>query len=365
MAKGSFVSKLQQTKNLLLNEIARQGLAEGDRIPTRSDWCKRLGISNDTLDKALRQLIDSGVLVATRGRGTFVNQEIQPIQDNRGSRQARIIDIFVPFERGDVKIGSPQVHLRRLDGVALACRDAGFAISLHFLDAYKFIDLQELLAAVGPLHDAAVFFDDDLLARMESHLQEAHIPFVAIGQVRRPANSVMVSVTSAYNELMAHLAAIGRTRLAYVSLDPAGMNSHLSIVQLAAANNGIRPKRLYWVDKDLAPILERLIKNDLRSDKLDAILFRNDAMALQALTVLKSHGVRVPEDVVVLGYNDIPEAALADPPLATVAQPYEGSGSVAIECVARMLETRTLEFESVTLEAQLVLRKSALPDANS
>ena len=59
---------------------------------------------------------------------------------------------------------------------------------------------------------------------------------------------------------------------------------------------------------------------------VDAVFAANDLMAFGALAVLAAAGRRVPDDVAVVGFDDVPEATLSEPPLTTVRQPIEEMG---------------------------------------
>jgi DNA-binding LacI/PurR family transcriptional regulator len=166
----------------------------------------------------------------------------------------------------------------------------------------------------------------------------------------------------AYLALMTHLVSIGRKRIAYLAGDPSSPNSHLSMVQQAAAACGLKLHRIYWVDREVRPVLERMVSHELKEHGIDAVLCRNDRWALEALAAFALHGIGVPQDVVVAGCDDIAEAAQSVPALATIAQPYEETGEAAVACVEKMICTGVLEFENQTVESRFVARTSALPE---
>ncbi len=94
-----------------------------------------------------------------------------------------------------------------------------------------------------------------------------------------------------------------------------------------------------------------------RSGELDAVFACSDVMALAAIDVLRAAGRRVPEDVAVVGYDDIALAAHTDPPLTTVRQ----SGPLAGRLLAESLITqlRTGAIGHVSMPAELIVRRSA------
>lgn len=96
---------------------------------------------------------------------------------------------------------------------------------------------------------------------------------------------------------------------------------------------------------------------DHRKIEFDALVAANDAMALGALDELTRRGVRVPEDVALLGFDDIDEGRHARPPLSTVRQPVRAHGRKAFNVVLAQLNGEAVPRVS-TIDSYLVLRKS-------
>ena len=94
-----------------------------------------------------------------------------------------------------------------------------------------------------------------------------------------------------------------------------------------------------------------------------AIVCGNDAMAIGALAAIHQAGLRVPDDVSVVGYDDIPQAAYTVPPLTTVAQPVDQMGALAVERLLRRIEgpASAPETPDGLLPVRLMVRKSTGP----
>ena len=92
-----------------------------------------------------------------------------------------------------------------------------------------------------------------------------------------------------------------------------------------------------------------------------AVFAASDSMAIGALKALREAGKRVPQDVALVGYDDIPIASLIEPGLTTVRQPIERMGSMAAELLLNMLDDPTEEGASahrIILPTELVIRAS-------
>ncbi|MGL5837691.1 MAG: LacI family DNA-binding transcriptional regulator [Sphingorhabdus sp.] len=88
----------------------------------------------------------------------------------------------------------------------------------------------------------------------------------------------------------------------------------------------------------------------------DAVFAASDLIAVGAMRALEEAGLSIPDDVTVIGFDDIPAAALAHPPLTTVQQDYRLAGEVLVDTLLRLVEGE--EVASETLPAKLVVRKS-------
>jgi DNA-binding LacI/PurR family transcriptional regulator len=84
----------------------------------------------------------------------------------------------------------------------------------------------------------------------------------------------------------------------------------------------------------------------------------NDLIAMGAMSVLEDSGVSVPEDVSVIGIDDIFFSFLARPPLTTISVPREQLGIKAFEALERMLKLKRHKGMTYTLETDLIVRKS-------
>jgi LacI family transcriptional regulator len=90
----------------------------------------------------------------------------------------------------------------------------------------------------------------------------------------------------------------------------------------------------------------------------DAIVCANDQMAIGVLRTLTARGIRVPDDIAIVGFDDIYPATLCDPPLTTVRQPIRGIGERACEQLIERIATPTLRPSVELLPTELVIRSS-------
>jgi LacI family transcriptional regulator len=92
-----------------------------------------------------------------------------------------------------------------------------------------------------------------------------------------------------------------------------------------------------------------------------AIFASNDMMAMGVMDAVRDRGLRVPEDVSVLGFDDIPQASLVRPALTTISQPLEKMGRVATQLLLELLQHPDRQVQRIELPTHLVVRDSCCP----
>jgi LacI family transcriptional regulator len=102
-----------------------------------------------------------------------------------------------------------------------------------------------------------------------------------------------------------------------------------------------------------------------RPDRPTAILASNDEMAFGAMEAARVHGLRIPDDISVVGFDDIPQASVVHPPLTTVRQPLEEMGRMATQMLLRLIAEPQLQVGRVALPTELVERQSCCPPART
>ncbi len=95
-----------------------------------------------------------------------------------------------------------------------------------------------------------------------------------------------------------------------------------------------------------------------RRKSFSAIFAHNDRIARGAIHALYEAGLKVPEDISVIGYDDIPEAEFSDPPLTTIRQPMAEIGKAATNFLIQMIELSTVIPKTIMFDTTLIVRAS-------
>src|SRR5690606_16725937 len=95
---------------------------------------------------------------------------------------------------------------------------------------------------------------------------------------------------------------------------------------------------------------------DLLKQKPTAIFVQSDWMAIGVIRAIHDAGLRVPEDIAIVSFDDLPIATRDKPHLSTIRQPISATGKVAVETLLRVIETPSIEQQTIFLPVELVVR---------
>lgn len=200
-------------------------------------------------------------------------------------------------------------------------------------------------------------------------LQQRELPLVIVdGPPSDHWSSVLVDDETGAFQAARHLAGLGHRAVVVLSFAPQARGStyYVPAQRLAGYQRGLAvPPTVIEAHSDVASgagAISQLLVSTARPPT--AILAMSDALALGALDACLRHGLRVPEDVSIIGYDDIPVAATASPPLTTVRQPVHEKAVAAMRLLLREITREPgapILHEHDHLATELVVRASAGP----
>jgi LacI family transcriptional regulator len=177
--------------------------------------------------------------------------------------------------------------------------------------------------------------------------------------------SVSAAHTSGADQAMRHLLELGHRRIAQIT-GPRGWlatEDRRRGYRAALAAAGILPDPM--LEKEAIPEIEpgREAAAELLDlhDRPTAIFAFNDNIAIGAIQAARARGLRVPEDLSVVGFDDVEHATIVTPALTTVRQPLAEMGRTAVSLLMRLLERQRFETLHVELATRLVVRESTAP----
>lgn len=328
-----------------------------------ADLARMAGVSKATVSRALA---DSPLINAeTRQRIQQLARE-HHYAVNLGARNLRLqrnqtIAVVVPYEGQTHQQLSDPFFLGMIGALADAISLRGCDMLLTRMDASELARCAELvqggramgLVLIGQWHQ------HELLNQMAA----SGLPMVVWGADMGPGQrypSVGGDNIAGGRLAAEHLLAQGRARIAFLG-DPElpEVAQRWQGHGQALARVGLQPDpalllRVPFDSVRAAQALAALLDSGSR---IDAVQACSDLLALTAIQVLRARGLQVPADVAVIGFDDMPVAALANPPLTTIHQPVPQAGEALVESLMALLDGD--EPPHRTLPVHLVERRSS------
>jgi LacI family transcriptional regulator len=199
-------------------------------------------------------------------------------------------------------------------------------------------------------------------------LREQNFPYVLIDQADATDNSNIVDATNWQGtyEATRYLSALGHTRIAFITGTPT----------VRSAIDRLRGYKAALADCDIPAREELVVEGDYQQQAgyeatksllqsvappPTAILASNDLSAFGAMDAARECGLRIPDDISIIGFDDVPQASFVYPRLTTIHQPLEQMGRVAVKMLLEQIEDQSRPPQRVTLPTQLIIRDSCGP----
>lgn len=325
---------------------------EGDRLPSTKQFSEQFKVNHLTIRQALKVLERESLISMHAGRGTFVR--------SFKTRNARIA-VIVP-SLGQQMPGEISKGMRRTI-------NGGEEVSLTFVDYHEDAEFEQdcLERLKVDEFDGAVYFPslDRRTIKTVLELVTTGFPIVFID---RAIEGVPCWLVSSDNVAMGKLAA--------KHLIEAGVK-HPACVVATFSNTMERLQgfRVELNNRNIALPEERVLIAPAEGDREgeltrklftlkkrpDGIFYYNDYQALIGLKILQEHGLKVPDEVKILGCDDIEAAHLANPALTSVHQNFMRVGSRALEMVMELIRLplgERFQFRHEIIGVDLVARES-------
>jgi DNA-binding LacI/PurR family transcriptional regulator len=317
-----------------------------------------LGLNAATVSVVLNDVAGRSIPQPTRDRIKAAAKELnyQPSHLARSLRNRRTltIGILVP-ELGD------GYHTQVLSGIGDQLMEAGY---FYFTAHHR--HRKDLLERYGHM---LLSRGCEALITIDTALEHAFpVPVVAVAG-HRPFSGVtnlMLDHRRAAELSLTHLYSLGHRHIVFMRGQPFSSDSAdrwRGIVEVAREMDiTIEPNHVVQLERDINspelgyPVMQHVLAARTR---FTAVVAFNDMSAIGAIRALQDFGLRVPDDVSVIGFDDIHAAAFNNPRLTTIRQPLTQMGRAAAQCVLNRIHGTEAFREQITIEPELVIRESS------
>lgn len=347
-----------------MQSIAKKSaLLRKKTIQTLDDIARLAKVSKSTVSRALSDspLLNQKTKEHIQALAKKHNFSINVSARNLRVRQSHTIAFVAPDCEPNFFSPESMFGFEILGGIGNELRSLGYDL---------------LIANVNPLDPTSIntYFDSvrvDGFIMLTSHTSQATIeklidvgaPFITWGVPMAGYDYCSVSGDNITGGMLAtkHLIQNGRQRIAFLG----GAPEELTVQHryqgyenaLQEAGRRIAVKRVEYGDYSYTSGLDAMQRLLKQSPDLDAVFVNSDLMAIAAIKVILESGRRVPEDVAVVGYDDVSIAMYNNLPLTTIRQNVPLAGQLLAQNLIRYIKTG--EVTHVTTSVELVIRNSA------
>jgi LacI family transcriptional regulator len=330
-------------------------------IPTIDDVARLSKTSRSTVSRVLNN--QHGVSDAARRRVQEVIAELhfKPNHHARGlvTGQTGTIGVIVP--RTVTLVSADPFFAPVIDGIYKSAHGGQFSVMLWIIDTPT--DGQWLAQHLMKSRqvDGVVMIPSPPAEVLYRSLINSEMPCITIGRFNDQSDCY-VDIDNHMGAVMAvkHLIDLGRKRIATLTgrqIELSGRD-RLEGYKDALQQAGLAFDPALVIEGEYQEGIAYHATKALLDGRCDAIFAANDSMAIGAMNAIQANGLRIPEDIAVVGFDDMPRASLLKPALTTIRQPLNQFGEIATEFLLALIQ-RQPHAQQALLPTELIIRESS------
>jgi DNA-binding transcriptional regulator YhcF (GntR family) len=360
--KTNGLPKFFQLKKIITSDIADGRYPVGTKLPTERSMMKMYGVSSITVARAMRELVAEGVVTRRVGDGSYV-------AESQLTRKSPLTSFGKASPRILVCSVTKNVS-RSLDPCNWFIEDqirSGLVNNLSF--PVSFADFAELPEPDENCAAAVLINPTEPALRRFDELKFPRVIVDQAGLFEPDAHTVKWSQSSAIFELISHFLDCGHRRIGLIAGDSREHKERLSCYKVALETLGASYNGELVVTTDNGSDLGgyKAMRTLLAaSPRPTAVFVDTDLKAAGALKAVEDIGLRVPDDISVAGFDDMPGSDGLTPPLTTIKAPYYEMGMAAARLAEKILK-KDSELERAVptiLTSRLLMRGSTAKRAS-
>lgn len=239
-------------------------------------------------------------------------------------------------------------------------------IELQYLQTLSSYQVDGVIFAGGGLTDET--YNRDIGRILESFLSRGSV-CVSLARHLFGSVSVLVDNAGVVQDATSYLIELGHRKIAYISgpelLTTTGLRLEGYRAAMTAHGLEVNPQFILTGDYKYESGLAAARTIITLPERPTAIMASNDLMAIGCLVGLRELGCCVPEDMSLIGIDDIATAQFVEPPLTTVSLPLYELGARGMECISKLRNGEPVPEDVITLPHHLVVRRSTAPPSRA
>jgi DNA-binding LacI/PurR family transcriptional regulator len=334
------------------------------RRATIKDVAKSAGVSTQTVSRVLNDRPDVSPETRQRVQNIIAELGYQPSELARSLIQQR------SYTLGVIIAGLRYVGVSlTLNGITDAAEAAGYSLLLKELPRFDLTDVGPPLHDLFARHVEGILYAAPQVGDNWQHvlaaLPEPHPPLVFLkGEPQPGFTTLSIDNYNGARLATAHLLAAGRRHVGHLAGPQEWWEARQRFAgwQDALREAGLQPQEAHWVAGNWSSSSgESAYKKLLEQyPEMDGVFAANDQMALAVLNTAQQAGLRIPQDLAVIGFDDLAEAAYFNPPLTTIRQDLHQLGWLAVQKLLGAIELglESSPAEAILLQPELIVRLS-------
>lgn len=333
---------------------------------TIKDVAREAGVSHPTVSRVIND--DTQISDGTKQRVRAIMKKMgyRPDLVARGlvRRRSQVFALIVPEFNPHVQ---PIVY-----GIVEECRRRGYGLMLFSTEYWTQEEMSYAYVVANWRADGVLIYNvvhHDKVTADVRELRADKVPFVFINKYlhEKKIDTVSVDNRRAVRAAVEHLASLGHRKIGILNGNLMSVDGveRLEGFKAALAEFGLAWEPRFegtanYSDAEGAEEMTRILQSP---DRPTAMFCANDLSAMGAIRAAQRMGLRVPEDLSFVGFDDIEAAHWFQPALTTLRPPLRDIGGKAIDLLLRRIADPDLPHEQIPLEAKLVIRDSSGPCA--
>lgn len=316
--------------NNLKTQIQSGAYAPGSQLPFERELCEHYDVQRITVRKALDMLVQDGLIVKRPGRGSFV--QFDELKTNVPT-PAGVILFVMNKSQNDIRSNSSAYNAQLFFLMEQMCRDEGYTLLYTSISNEEEIEmLQEQYSVVGAFLVSAV--GDSVVEKV----LQAQIPLLCLNHYHPQTLSVLPDNQAGIRMAVSRLAKLGHQRIAFVGGPETAFNARdrLQGFQSSIHEFGLtmQPELVLqgdWTYESSLGVVSSMLDAQPKEQWPTALLAASDMMAIGAIEAAHRHGVKVPEEMSVIGFDNIDLCHYCSPQLTSVGPDARQMARVSVE----------------------------------
>jgi GntR family transcriptional regulator of arabinose operon len=357
--------KYRRIVDSLRTAITSGQYRNGGRLPSEAELVRRFGVSRMTAVKAVQQLQQEGLLVRRAGSGTYAAEQPRS--------QKPVFGLIIP-DLGQTEIFEP-ICKGMTESPMGGAGEPSWSLSWGHSathGANKELEIEHLCRQYIEQQVSGVFFAplefgprrDAINGRVLKAMKAAGVPVILLDRcvMEFPARSeydiVGLDNRRAGYLMAEHLIQQGAKNIGFFAREGSAetVEDRIAGCREAAFAHGLPMPRSRVLRRE--PGDTQGLAEELRKEKIDALLCGNDYTAAKLMQSLQTLGIKVPDDIRIAGFDDVSYGDLLPVPLTTLHQPCLDIGAASVSAMLDRIRNPRLPARSILLNGHVVVRKS-------